>query len=374
MKICLVMSSINTYGGVSNYVSGLARELVKKHEVHFITSKYEIPITGTVAHTHNIIWNPTSLQVASNAIMNVHDIVRLHKKIGFDIIHSQGAESYVQDIICAQSCQKAAVEHLRNTRGGMYRFLKPFEPTNNIVQAIEKHNYRRRKYQKIISVAQGVKEEIIFHYGVPEDDIVVIPNGVNLEEFKPANREIYRKAIRNHYGLLDDDIVLLLTAWEFKRKGVRYVIEALSKLPKEVKFMIVGGDDQTPYKNLADKLGVKDRVIFAGFSKNVKEYYAAADLFVFPTEYEAFSLSTLEAVACGLPLIATKVNGTEELIKDGVNGFFILQDGDDIAGMVKAVLDYGISKMGVNARYSALNYSWEKVAEETGKVYQEVLE
>jgi UDP-glucose:(heptosyl)LPS alpha-1,3-glucosyltransferase len=368
------MSSIDRHGGISRYVSGLAQELVKEHEVHFITSRYETPIKGATAHIHRILWRPTSLQVASNAIMNARDIARLRREIGFDIVHSQGAESYTQDIICAQSCQKAAVEHLRKTRGGWYRLLKPLEPTSNIVLAIERHNYRGHSYKRIISVARGVKEEIMLHYGVPDEDIAVIPNGVDLDEFKPENREQHRKGVRERHGLKDEDTVLLLTGWEFRRKGVRCVIEALPKLPKDVKFLVVGGDNRAPYASLAEKLGVKDRVIFAGPSKNVREYYAAADIFVFPTEYEAFSLSSLEAVACGLPIVATKVNGTDELIEDGTNGFFVKRDGADIADKVKRVIDYGITKMGSNARRTALDYSWDKIAQKTLKVYREAAE
>jgi glycosyltransferase involved in cell wall biosynthesis len=79
-------------------------------------------------------------------------------------------------------------------------------------------------------------------------------------------------------------------------------------------------------------------------------------------------------VACGLPIVATKVNGTDELIEDGVNGFFVSRDGDDIADKIGRVIDRGIPKMGAEARRTALGYSWDRIAEKTLNVYREALE
>jgi len=373
MRIALVMSVFNKQGGISRYVTGLAEQFVKEHEVHLICSKYETDIPNAHVHRHRILWRPPSLQVASNALANYLDVRRLRREVGFDIVHSQGAECFSQDIICAQSCQKAAVEHLRAERGGMYRLLKPFEPRSNIVLAIEGHNYGKKAYKRIISVSQGVKREIMEQYGVPDEDIAVIPNGVDLEEFKPQNKESFRGKIRGELGLDESDVVLVFTAWEFNRKGLRYIIEALPKTGKNVKLLAVGGDNQGPYRDLAQKMGVKDRVVFTGHKLNVREYYAAADIFVFPTAYEAFSLSTLEAAASGLPVLAAKVNGTEELIKDGVNGFFITRDGADIADKIRQAQDAGLDRMGAQARKTALGYSWENIASATLKVYEQAL-
>jgi len=142
-----------------------------------------------------------------------------------------------------------------------------------------------------------------------------------------------------------------------------------------VKVLAVGGDNRAPYERKASELGVETRVVFAGATKEVKRYYACADLFVFPTAYEGFSMATLEAAASGLPVVATRVNGTEDLIVEGENGFFIERGSGDIAERVKQTLDGNmLRKMGARARESALPHSWDNIAKRTLKLYQEVLE
>lgn len=101
----------------------------------------------------------------------------------------------------------------------------------------------------------------------------------------------------------------------------------------------------------------------------------SSDTFVFPTAYEAFLLATLEAVASGLPILATKINWTEELIKEGYNGFFIKRDPKDIAEKINILIeDKQLRKIvSRNARKTAENYSWDKIAKKTLEVYQNII-
>jgi UDP-glucose:(heptosyl)LPS alpha-1,3-glucosyltransferase len=376
MKILYVLSKVSKRGGIARYVSHLAEEFAKseKDEVHALVFNYENLPKNVILHQHHMIFSPTWLHVAANAVDNVSDIKKLREELGIDIVHSQGAESYEQDVLTAHSCQIAAVSQLRKIRRGVYSLLKPFEPTSNVVLAIERHNYLKRKYKKVISVSQGVKRELMQYYGVPDEDIVVIPNGVDLEEFNPFNVVLYRSEMRKYLKIDENDVVLIFTAWEFNRKGLRHVIDSLTYLPHYVKLIVVGGDDSSKYIQQAIQLKVKDRIIFVGQQTDVKKYYAASDIFVFPTEYEAFSIATLEAAASGLPLLMTKVNGTEELLVDGINGFFIERDGRDISEKILETVNRGMIYMGRNARRSAEHYGWKSIAEQTKAVYNEVIQ
>ena len=106
------------------------------------------------------------------------------------------------------------------------------------------------------------------------------------------------------------------------------------------------------------------------------DYYCAGDIFVFPSLYEAFSLATLEAAASGLPIIATKINGTEELIKEGYNGFFVKRDPKDITEKINLLIkDENLRKqMSRNARkVIEKNYTWDICAKKTTEVYEELL-
>src|SRR5690606_35585564 len=139
---------------------------------------------------------------------------------------------------------------------------------------------------------------------------------------------------RAEHGIADDDTVLLWVGKEFRRKGLEPLIKALPGLPRSARAIVVGGDDPAPFQALAARLGVADRIVFVGHSSRVEDYFAAGDVFVFPTLYEAFALVTLEAAAAGLPLVTTRVNGTEDFVVDGENGAFIERDPASIVAAV----------------------------------------
>jgi len=267
------------------------------------------------------------------------------------------------------SCHKAWVKYYRSW--GLFRNVAGFiNPADKVILSVERKVIEKGS-KKIIAVSGGVKKEILENYNVSEDKIVVISNGVDSDKFKPD--KLKRKKIRERHGIADDEIVLMFSGHEFRRKGLEYIIKALPQVKEDVKLLVVGKDNPEPYKKLASKFGVSNKIIFAGFVPDISEYYVASDLFVFPTAYEAFSLATLEAVASGLPILATKVNGTEELIIDGYNGFFIKRDSKDIANKINTLIeDENLRQMSRNARKTAEKYSWDKTAKKTLQVYKEL--
>lgn len=372
MKIGLTSIVFNKQGGIARYVVELAERFVREHEVHLLTSRYEDTVEGLIVHENKIPWKPISLQVASNALLNISRISAL-KNAGVDVVNSQGAEALNSDVVTMQSCQKAAVRKFGSDRGITYSLLKSLEPRNNVVLAIEKHVLNHSK--KIIAISQSVKKEIIENYRIPEEKIDVIYSGVNLSEFNPGNRREYRNLIRQKHGIESTDFILMFSGWEFKRKGLQYIIEALPSMENNVKLLAVGGADKTSYENLATKLEVRDRTIFVGHQKNISEYYAASDVFVFPTSYEPFGLVITEAMASGLPVVTTKTAGAAELITDGVDGMLLNSpyDSSEVAEKVNYILNNNLGdKMGSKARKTAEKYSWDNVAEKTLEVYKSV--
>ena len=172
-------------------------------------------------------------------------------------------------------------------------------------------------------------------------------------------------------------MVLLFAGHEFERKGLKIILQALFLLKKidNIRLIVIGKGNISRYRSIARSLGVLDRVIFAGFVPSVEKYFAAADIFVFPTQYEAFSLAMLEAAASGLPLVVTNVNGVEELVKDGVNGFIIRRNAADIAEKIQMLAeDDNLRKdMGKKSRKIAEKFSWENVTKKIEEVYESLL-
>jgi glycosyltransferase involved in cell wall biosynthesis len=347
--------------GVARAAAELATRIAERghriefHCVHKQRDDSLVHFTHVPAHN-----SFNSFGIASFALMAKRSLQR-HR---YDVTHSHG-NIVGADIVTAHSCHKA---------GMRVHSAKNFGVADQLRLYLENKNYGEKRFKKIIAVAEGVKRELMAEYNLGSDDVVVIPNGVDLDRFSPRARATKRNGIRRRLGLRADDGVLLFVANEFERKGLRILISALSLVNNTTHLVVIGGDTRTPYVEHAQKLSVSERVHFIGEVESIENYYTDADVFVLPTHYEAFSLATLEAAASGLPLIVTKVNGTEELIGDGVNGFLIARDADDIAAKLQRVLgDLALrERLGANARKSAERFSWENVTDQTLKVYEQV--
>jgi UDP-glucose:(heptosyl)LPS alpha-1,3-glucosyltransferase len=382
MKIAFIVRTYAKYGGICGYVTALAERLSKDHEVHIFAATWQdvksekiifhkVPILSfEFMKTRKYFALNNAFEIASFALISVFYVN--YKE--FDIVHAQGNYFGRMDITTAHSCHKAWLKVFNRTNTSIIERLKKsvVNPLHILLLFAEKHCFNSAK--KVVAVSKGVRNEIIKYYEISEKKIVAIPNGVDIDLFNPENRDVYRKEIRNKYNIKNDEIVIMFPAHEFVRKGLWQILEAVSILKeKKICVLAVGRDKNDPFKKIIDE--TKIRAIFTGAVENINRYYAASDIFVFPTMYEAFSLATLEAVASGLPAIVTKVNGTDELIRDGYNGFFVGRDGKEIAETIRLLIDDGVlmQKLGKGARESAEKFTWDIIVRNTYDVYEEVL-
>jgi UDP-glucose:(heptosyl)LPS alpha-1,3-glucosyltransferase len=172
---------------------------------------------------------------------------------------------------------------------------------------------------------------------LPPEKLAALFNGVDLNRFNPAVGREARKEIRARYNIAESAIIALLLAQDFERKGVGQAIEALAGVDDQRLTLVIGGrPDPARYDRLAQRLGVRDRVIFVGAVGNPVEFYHFADFFVLPTLYDPCSLVVLEALAMGLPVISTVRNGACEIMRDGQHGR-ILDDPRDKLALTQAL-------------------------------------
>jgi UDP-glucose:(heptosyl)LPS alpha-1,3-glucosyltransferase len=215
---------------------------------------------------------------------------------------------------------------------------------------IEDAPYKRKNYSKVIAISDMVKQDMIRWYGVPEERMTVVYNGVDIERFHPQNRR-YREEIRKRYGI-ENEFLILFVSNNFRMKGLSYLIKALAKIKKEdfspFKLLVLGRDRQGPYLRLAKKMGVSEEVVFAGSTNEPEKYYGAADILVHPTFYDACSMIVLEAMASGLPVITTASNGASGVISHGKEGW-IVQELRNVDQLVTAI-NFLLNK---EVRYSA---------------------
>lgn len=365
MKIGMAYFEFGGNKGIARVAAELTtRMALFGHEIHFHCVN---PPQGAVLphiHFHRIggVNSFSTIGLCSFAYMG-GNALHHHR---YDVTHSHG-NIVGSDVITAHSCHKA----------GLRAADSPFNfgLADKVRLWIEQKNYGGRRFKKVIAVSEGVKRELMQEYNIPSSEIIVIPNGVDLKRFNPLNAIERNQGMRRRLGFTDDVFVLIFVANEFKRKGLGFAIDALSHLKgNNVKLLVVGDDRNAEFLRQANRKEVGDQVLFAGGVDAIQDYYAASDAFIFPTSYEAFSLATLEAAASGLPLLTTKVNGTEELVEHGVNGFFVERDGNDIAEKVqKLASDEALRNvMRANARQSSEKYSWDTIARRTIEVYEQV--
>jgi UDP-glucose:(heptosyl)LPS alpha-1,3-glucosyltransferase len=205
--------------------------------------------------------------------------------------------------------------------------------------------------------------------------VSVVYDGVNLEQFDDRKGGEYRSEVRESLGIPDKEVVLVFAGNPFSRKGLEYVIRALPLVKRDVKLLVLGKDDIAPYLDLARELGVEKKVIYAGFTTEIQKYFAAADIFVFPTVYEAFGLVITEAMASGLPVVTSASAGAAELIEDGKDGLLLKDPSDHeaIAGCINRIVDKDMFvKLGSAAREKIERYTWERTARDMLAVFEKV--
>jgi UDP-glucose:(heptosyl)LPS alpha-1,3-glucosyltransferase len=213
----------------------------------------------------------------------------------------------------------------------------------------------------LVVVSAGLLDEISRFFPQLRDRITVVPNGVDIETYGRAPDD--RAAARATMGFVPGDVVALFVGGDWERKGLRFVLQAVS-LTKAVRLLVVGRGDATWYGNIAASAGIADRIKFAGVADRLMPYFSAADLFILPTAYETFSVATHEAAAAGLPLLVSRVNGVKELLVDGVNGWFITQDPVQIADRLDRLVEPNVRRqMGDRSREAVQRFSWSAMVD-----------
>jgi UDP-glucose:(heptosyl)LPS alpha-1,3-glucosyltransferase len=231
----------------------------------------------------------------------------------------------------------------------------------------------------IITNSQRGQEEIGRHYGVPGTRMLTIYNGVDTDRFHAGVRHRFRETQRAAWGVSSADLVLLFVGSGFYRKGLGCLIEAMGELRRRgvpnVRLVVVGKGRLTPYQRLTRKVAVADVVRFEGLRADVERCYAGADLFVLPTLYDPFANTCLEAMACGLPVLTTAVNGATELMRDGMDGCVLgdAPSAEAVADVLQRMLAWERRRaMGEVARQLASNYPLSRALMQTLQVYEAV--
>ncbi len=235
-----------------------------------------------------------------------------------------------------------------------------------------------RKIYAWTDIVVAVSEDIaakLETVGVPRDKVRVVPNGVN-SRFRPGDRT----AARRRLGLPVDGFIVLFVGLLIPIKGLDILVEALAEVETELLCVLVGDGPLAPdLERQAVNLAVGDRLSFAGRqpSNEIPNWLIAADVLLLPSRSEGRPNVVLEAQACGIPVVATAVGGTPELVRDGETGLLI--EPDNATALAAAIdrlrADGDLrDRLAVAGREQAEQLTWAASAEQMLGIYREALE
>jgi D-inositol-3-phosphate glycosyltransferase len=234
---------------------------------------------------------------------------------------------------------------------------------------------------RIVALTEVDRQQMLRHYG-HQAPIVVVPGGVDLERFSPRPKHVARARL----GLEASRKIVLFVGRIQRLKGLEVLVRAFAQLHDlDAELLIVGGRPGTTHESreisrlqhLAAKLGISERTRFVGAvpHEELPAYYSAADVSVMPSSYESFGLVAVESLACGTPVVATRVGGLTSIVRDGETGLLVpWRDAELFAERLQRVLqDEPLrARLARQARDSVLGYGWDRIAAEHLALYGEV--
>jgi UDP-glucose:(heptosyl)LPS alpha-1,3-glucosyltransferase len=314
-------------GGAERYLVDLCARLAKENfEVHVYVECSDEEEKGIYLHQVRTIRFPKSLRLLSFAVRATRAIESGNYDVSLGVGNTLKADILQPHGGVHWAWFWRSLGAYDHSFLWVIKFLgRALSPKQWIQGYIENAPYKKKPFCKIIAISDMVKQDIIQWYGIPGNQIEVVYNGVDAERFHPRNRQ-YREDIRRRHGI-GEEFVILFVSNNFRMKGLGYLIRALAEIkksdPSPHKCLVLGRDRKAPYVRLAEKFGISQEVIFAGSTDEPEKYYGAVDLLVHPTFYDACSLTVLEAMASGLPVITTASNGASGVISHGKEGWIV---------------------------------------------------
>lgn len=316
MRLAIIRQRYTPFGGAERFVdlalealrtAGVETTLVTRHWA----GEWKGPVQRVAPFYLGRLWRDAgfSRAVQRKLAGERFDLVQSHERIPGCTIYRAG-----DGVHAAWLEQRGRLGGLRS------RMAARLSPYHRYLLRAEALMFRHPDLRAVICNSQMVAEDIQRRFGVAPARLHVIYNAVDSGRFNPGLAAEHRQPVRQRLGCNNDCRVWLIVGSGFQRKGVAEAIHALAGLPQD-ELWIVGNDRQPGhYRKLAERAGIGGRVRFLGPQADVRPFLAAADAFLLPSWYDPFPNACLEALACGLPVIASTSTGTAELIRPGDNG------------------------------------------------------
>ncbi|MCX8151097.1 MAG: glycosyltransferase family 4 protein [Candidatus Bathyarchaeota archaeon] len=394
-KVCFISPEyLPLSGGTGAYVYYLSKELMK--------NRYDVCIVTGYMQTGDVKVNRQCsiyfLKVPKTPIIksfmfassSMHKLRRVRDVACVDVAHVN--LPLVPNFAVPVDFGRALVSTVHSTWKGEADAIRrePYSRLNANEKFMVSFNWFLRLFEikmmersrKLIAVSEFTRRELVKYYGVKENKIRVIHNGVDTVKFRPT---LDKQKVKAELGFNPSDIAVLSVGRLYARKGLFTLIESIPEVVrrfKNTKFIISGKGQSGEMQKLlayAQRLGVKEHIVFTGYypDRQLPRLYQAADIFAFSTFYEHHPFAVLEALATGLPVVTNRVGGIPETITDGKNGFLCEAfNAEQFSERILYFLEHPTEaqEMGNSARKTIEErFDWRILVKKTMAVYEEVL-
>jgi UDP-glucose:(heptosyl)LPS alpha-1,3-glucosyltransferase len=246
-------------------------------------------------------------------------------------------------------------------------------PLHLFTSARDTVRFGTRAHRVVVNLTR--REDVLLRTTYPRvtPTTVVIGNGVDTLRHRPPLDDERARA-RDGYGFAPDDVVVLFVGHEFDRKGLPVLLQAVARAPGHIRLLVVGGtsDMLADLRRRVQAAGCRERVVLTGRLADPTPAFHAADVFALPSAYESFGLVVLEALAFGIPVVATDVGVVPEVVVDGVNGFVVAADAEEIRDRVLELAGMPRDRLCSAARAAAEARGWDRVARHYLELFEQL--
>lgn len=369
-------------GGVEEHVYRISRELASRgHNVTVITSNEAdgkiCPLNKENIEGIQVHRLPLFMSSIFRELWFIPKILKILEELRGDVVHVHGYR-------CLSSFEAVYFSHAKNipsvlTPHGIY-------PSRSLINGLAKSFFDKSSGHLLLDFSDRIialsehNRRLLSQMGASEKKVVIVPNGVNVEEYANLHRS-KRILDKLHTG----GPILLYVGRIDWNKRVDRIVEALPAILKDfpsAKFVVVGPD----YANcvnellcLSKKLEVEDSLVITGNlpRQTLLEFYSAADVFLLPSSYEGFGLSMLEAMCSRIPVVASPSGGPGDILNDGTHALLLKEPSPgEISGSVRAALtDHSLrEKLVKNAlELVKTKYTWKSVVDQLERIYGQTI-
>jgi glycosyltransferase involved in cell wall biosynthesis len=385
LRLAVVSPFLDKSHGTERIAVEWIAQIAGEFDVHIYSQHVEDLDLSTVTwhripklpgpHIVNFLW-----WFGANHIWRAWD--RRAKNLEYDVVYSPGVNCFDADAV---SVHIVYAEFLRRVRPELAFTRNPLRAWPlllhrrlyyRLVMALEKRVFQRPETQLILTSRRSA-EELARFYGRHER-LPLIETGLDHKAFNPEMRLASRAGARQAIGLRDETFTLLLIGNDWRKKGLRTLLEALTQLTDlGIHLVVVTNEAAAVSQAVAQYRELREKVHILPPRKDVEFYYAAADAYVGPSLEDTFALPAAEAMACGLPVIISARAGAADICHDGVDAL-VLSDPKDtraLATMIRRLCadEPFRAHLGVEAAKTARQYTWEGNGRELMAIFEEIL-